>query len=110
MDAPDSQTRIARSSAPDTILVPSGEKSTERMCFLCAPCFSLCSSKVTVARGGASARRPLGAPIAGLGMRTSAGDAYRQCGIHSTHIEARTCIPDPDGPVVSARCDLGSVR
>jgi len=44
---------IVLSSEPDTMVVPSGEKATERTMPLCALCFSPLSSREAVASMGA---------------------------------------------------------
>ena len=49
-NAPESQTLIVLSSEPDTIVLPSGEKATERMNPLWALVFSLFSSNAAVWR------------------------------------------------------------
>ena len=51
--APALQTLMLLSSEPDTIVFPSGEKSTERIQSLCALVFSLFSSSVAAWEGGA---------------------------------------------------------
>ena len=59
--APKSQTLIVLSNDPDTILVPSGENTTDEMVWLCASDFSLNSSivparqaaRVNYGKGGA---------------------------------------------------------
>ena len=53
LHAPESQTLMLLSSEPDTIVFPSGEKSTERIQPLCALVFSLFSSSVAAWEGGA---------------------------------------------------------
>ena len=52
-NAPESQTLIVWSQDPDTIVFPSGEKSTEVITLLCALVFSLFSSSVAAWEGGA---------------------------------------------------------
>jgi hypothetical protein len=52
--APALQTLMLLSPEPDTIVFPSGEKSTESMLLLCALLFSLFSSNVAAWEGGAS--------------------------------------------------------
>ena len=52
-DTPASQTLIVLSSEPDTMVLPSGEKATERTKSLCALCFSALSSRDAVASIGA---------------------------------------------------------
>jgi hypothetical protein len=52
-DTPASQTLIVWSSAPDTMVAPSGEKATEFTTLLCALCFSALSSSEAVASVGA---------------------------------------------------------
>ena len=53
-NAPESQTLMLLSSEPDTIVFPSGEKSTEVIMLLCALVFSLFSSSVSAWKRGAS--------------------------------------------------------
>ena len=52
--APALQTLMLLSPEPDTIVFPSGEKSTEVMLLLCALVFSLFSSSVSAWEGAAS--------------------------------------------------------
>ena len=53
-NSPESQTLIVQSSEPETIVFPSGEKSTERMQSLWALIFSLLSSSEAVRETGSS--------------------------------------------------------
>ena len=52
-DTPASQTLSVLSSEPETMVLPSGEKATERTQPLCALCFSTLSSRDAVASVGA---------------------------------------------------------
>ena len=63
---PASHTLIVRSSEPETIFVPSGEKATERIQSLCALCFSALSSRDPVASVGLL-KFGLGEGLGGLG-------------------------------------------
>ena len=52
-DTPASQTLSVLSSEPDTMVLPSGEKATERTAELCALCFSALSSREAATSTGA---------------------------------------------------------
>ena len=52
-DTPASQTLMVLSLEPETMVLPSGEKATERTQSLCALCFSALSSKDAAASTGA---------------------------------------------------------
>ena len=65
-DTPASQTLSVLSSEPETMVLPSGEKATERTTSLCALCFSALSSREAAASVGAL-RFGLGAGSGRLG-------------------------------------------